>query len=68
MGRPIPFAYDNTNRRGDHICYISDTRKLQEHYPGWHISRPLDTILDDIVTFEQSRIGPARSEESIVSR
>jgi CDP-paratose 2-epimerase len=68
LGRPVPFAYDDVNRRGDHICYISDTRKLQEHYPGWHISRPLDTIIDDIVAFEQSRIGQARSEESILSR
>ena len=23
------------NRIGDHVWYISDTRKFRSHYPGW---------------------------------
>jgi CDP-paratose 2-epimerase len=33
-------------RKGDHICYISDLRKLKSHYPNWQITQSLDRILE----------------------
>jgi len=48
-GRKITWLYDEQNRKGDHICYISDLRKLQSHYPGWSITRNLENILEEIV-------------------
>jgi CDP-paratose 2-epimerase len=47
-GKPLPTVYDGRNRVGDHICYISDLRKLQEHYPRWEVSRSLDDILEEM--------------------
>ncbi len=61
LGRSVPFAYEDTNRRGDHICYMSDLRKFRGHFPAWRITRPLDTIIDELVEFEQLRLECARS-------
>ncbi len=42
-------TYVDEPRKGDHICYISDLRKFQGHYPGWRITRSLDDILAGLV-------------------
>jgi CDP-paratose 2-epimerase len=55
LGRPIRWSYDERNRRGDHICYISDLSKLKQHYPQWTTSRSLDDILNELVEAELSR-------------
>jgi len=54
-GRTIQWRYDETNRRGDHICYISDMRKFMSHFPEWSISRSLEDILKELVAAELSR-------------
>ena len=33
-GKKMDLVYTETNRIGDHIWYISDTRKLQSHDPS----------------------------------
>jgi CDP-paratose 2-epimerase len=33
---------------GDHICYISDLRRLQTGYPGWFVTRSLDDIPTEV--------------------
>src|SRR5262249_55456987 len=35
-GRKMNVTYSGRNRIGDHIWYISDTRKFQAHYPAWN--------------------------------
>jgi CDP-paratose 2-epimerase len=57
LGRPVRWQYEEQNRRGDHICYISDLTKLKSHYPSWSITRKLDDILDEMVEFELQRVG-----------
>lgn len=47
-GKPMRWRYDDTARSGDHICYYSDLRKMQSHYPGWGISRDLPTTFAEI--------------------
>lgn len=49
LGRPVRWRYEEANRTGDHICYISDLGKLKSHYPGWGITRRLPDIVDEIV-------------------
>ena len=56
-GRSIAWTYDERNRRGDHICYISDLSKLANHYPDWQITRSLDAILDEMIESEHARIA-----------
>jgi CDP-paratose 2-epimerase len=55
-GRTISWRYDEQQRRGDHICYISDMRKFQRDYPDWSLTRSLDDILRELVVAEQSRL------------
>src|SRR5882724_3174503 len=40
-GKPMRHQYLDTNRQGDHICYISDLTKLRTHYPDWDVTVPL---------------------------
>ena len=48
-GKKLNWTYVDENRKGDHICYISDLRKFQSHYPGWTLTKSLDTTLEEIV-------------------
>ena len=47
-GRPMNWSYDETNRIGDHIWWISDIRRFQEHYPDWSLTRDIDGILSEM--------------------
>jgi CDP-paratose 2-epimerase len=47
-GRAQRFTYLDQNRSGDHICYYSDLRKMQTHYPNWKITRSLTVIIEEI--------------------
>src|SRR5215475_1776671 len=33
-GKKLDWTYVDENRKGDHICYISDLRKFKAHYPN----------------------------------
>ena len=47
-GKPMVTEYVEQNRDGDHICYISDLRKAQAHYPSWSITKTLNDIFREI--------------------
>jgi CDP-paratose 2-epimerase len=46
--RELDWEYVDEPRRGDHICYISDVRRLERDYPGWRIEVSLEEILSDV--------------------
>ncbi|MFH1922004.1 MAG: NAD-dependent epimerase/dehydratase family protein [Planctomycetota bacterium] len=54
LGRPIRYCYSDENRRGDHICYISNLRKMKSHFPDWGIARSLGSIIDELIEAELS--------------
>lgn len=47
-GRRMEYEYVDKNREGDHICYISDLSKMKAQYPGWDITKNLDTVFREI--------------------
>ena len=47
-GKKLNWSYEEANRVGDHIWWISDVRKFQSHYPGWTFRYGLREILDEI--------------------
>ena len=47
-GRKLDWQYEETNRIGDHIWWISDVRKFQSHYPTWGFRYGLFDILTEI--------------------
>jgi CDP-paratose 2-epimerase len=53
-GKKLAWKYLEEARKGDHICYISDLRKFQSHYPNWEITRNLDTIFQEIIAAQQA--------------
>jgi CDP-paratose 2-epimerase len=47
-GKPMRYEYVHKNREGDHICYISDLSKMKAHFPGWDITKSLQTVFEEI--------------------
>jgi len=54
-GKKMNYEYVDQNRKGDHICYISDLSKTKAHYPKWHITKDLQTIFEEIVAIQRQR-------------
>lgn len=55
-GKAMNWNYVDKAREGDHICYISDLRKMKAHYPGWAITRSLDDIFRELVDSWMARM------------
>jgi CDP-paratose 2-epimerase len=55
-GKPMKYRYEEDNRIGDHICYYSDLRKMKSHYPNWKITKPLQTIFEEIYESWKNKI------------
>jgi CDP-paratose 2-epimerase len=51
-GRPFRYTYAPENRVGDHICYISDLRKVRRDYPEWDLTYSLEAIVQEMVEAE----------------
>lgn len=47
-------SYNDQARVGDHICYITNFTKFRKKYPNWGISRTLESIVDELIAYEQS--------------
>jgi CDP-paratose 2-epimerase len=48
LGRRLPVEYSDQNRVGDHICYISDLRRIEADYPAWRQEYTLAQTMDEI--------------------
>ncbi len=59
-GKKVCWEYRDEPRKGDHICYISDLRKLRAHFPSWHLTCGVDQILQDITESERRQLGVAQ--------
>jgi CDP-paratose 2-epimerase len=63
-GKEMKFKYVDQNRVGDHICYYSDLRKIQAHYPNWKITKSLEQTILEIYSAWQNRIDSKESNKS----
>lgn len=54
-GHKFSYQYSEDNRIGDHIWYISDVSKFQEHYPQWQYKYNLRNIFEEIYQAQMSR-------------
>ena len=54
-GKQLDWKYVDENRKGDHICYISDLRKFRSHYPHWQLTKTLDDIFREIIDSQQEQ-------------
>ncbi len=56
-GEKIRWTYSETNRIGDHICYITNLGKFQRDYPGWQLKHSLEDILREMIEGERKRMA-----------
>ncbi len=56
-GRPMRWSYTDANRAGDHIWWVSDIRRFQEHYPDWGLTYSLEQIVAEIHSALSTRAG-----------
>jgi CDP-paratose 2-epimerase len=57
IGRPMSWSYNETNRAGDHIWYVSDIRKFRNHYPEWDLTYTLERTVEEICQEMSERTG-----------
>lgn len=60
LSRSLQVEYVDQNRAGDHICYISDLRRLRADYPEWEMQYPLERILDELASDAAEATSAAR--------
>jgi CDP-paratose 2-epimerase len=54
-GKEMSHEYVDQNRKGDHICYISNLSKIKAHYPNWKITKDLKETFREIYEAWRSR-------------
>ncbi len=54
-GKKLQWNYEQSNRIGDHIWWISDIKKFENHYPQWSLTYGVQDILEEIVDQNISR-------------
>ena len=54
-GREMEWTYEENNRVGDHIWWISDVRKFKSHFPEWEYRYGIREILEEIVEAQMGR-------------
>jgi CDP-paratose 2-epimerase len=54
-GRRLSWTYDDANRSGDHIWWISDTCRFQKHYPAYQPRFGLRDMAAQILAQNQAR-------------
>ncbi len=55
-GKKLVYAYSDKNRIGDHIWWISDTRKFKSHYPSWSQTFDIQKTLVEIYSGLTKRV------------
>jgi CDP-paratose 2-epimerase len=48
-GYQLDYTLTDQARSGDHIWYVSDVRKFQQHYPQWQYHYDSETILRELI-------------------
>jgi CDP-paratose 2-epimerase len=54
-GKPLQSTYVEQNRRGDHIWWVSDISRFQQHYPDWKLEYEVPQILQEIYESNHQR-------------
>lgn len=54
-GNKLEYTVLDEARSGDHIWYVSDVRKFQQHYPGWKYEYDMDKTIKEMVNAAASK-------------
>jgi CDP-paratose 2-epimerase len=53
--KKLDWSYEESNRIGDHIWWISDVNKFRNHYPNWKLTYTVQDILKEIFSQNVAR-------------
>jgi CDP-paratose 2-epimerase len=53
--KPLQSSYVEQSRRGDHIWWVSDLSRFQQHYPQWKMQYEVPQILQEIFELNHQR-------------
>jgi CDP-paratose 2-epimerase len=54
-GKKLNWEYVEQARRGDHVWWISDVSRFQQHYPSWKHNYDVPAILQEIYEMNRER-------------
>ena len=54
-GKRLDWTYSETNRIGDHIWWISDVSRFQDHFPNWKYQYGVTEIIGEITDFLRTK-------------
>jgi CDP-paratose 2-epimerase len=54
-GHKLDWSYQEQNRVGDHIWWISDISRFRADYPEWEFKYDLQAIIQDIYEYGRQR-------------
>ena len=60
-GKTISWSYSSTNRIGDHIWWVSDTRRFQSDYPSWTYKYDLRATIVEMFEALRERENSSRA-------
>lgn len=63
-GRPMSWSLSERNRIGDHVWWISDTRRFERDYPAWRRRYGLKRIVEEIGARVREEAGRAAGAEA----
>lgn len=61
-GRAITTSYEEKNRQGDHVWWISDVRKFRTQYPDWQPRQTLRSMVEEIYAAMSERSSQLSSD------
>jgi CDP-paratose 2-epimerase len=53
VGKKIKYVYEEKNRIGDHIWYISSVKSFKQDYPAWEYTYDIRRMIEDIYNFQK---------------
>lgn len=53
--KTLDWSYEESNRIGDHIWWVSDVEKFRSHYPSWKLTYTVEDILEEIFSQNVAR-------------
>jgi len=58
-GRRLDWSYQEQNRVGDHIWWVSDVSKFRAHYPEWEYKYTLRDTMEQLFASAEKRMAAA---------
>jgi CDP-paratose 2-epimerase len=63
-GQQMNWTYSDQNRIGDHMWWVGDLRRFEQHYPGWKLEYNVPQILRGIYDYNLERWQAEMAEEA----